>query len=442
METKSLKKSISFVQTISLVIGTIIGSGIFLKSGIVFKNAGSPMKGILAWIIGGVVTLCSALTIAEIAGAIPKSGGLYVYLEELYGEKVGFLLGWVQSIISYPASTAALAIAFAGFASFFVKMTDTQTTLLAIGVLLLVLFMNILSTKYGGIIQTVSTIGKLVPIVLIILVGFFKGEVGSPISTFSAVGNASLGAAVLGTLWAYDGWIGATNVADEMKNPKKDLPKALILGVSSVIAVYCIFNFVILKVLSFDGAIASAEPATDVAIKLFGTMGGTFIVIGIMVSVFGTLNGYLMTGGRVPFVMGTKGQLPFSNFLGKVHPKFSTPSNALIVQAVLSIAYICSGSFETLTNMLVFVLWIFFVLGVISIFILRKKSKNGEYKQDGYKVPLYPIVPLIGIVGGIYILGSTIMDSPMNSIIGIVITLLGLPVFFYIKSKNKDKSTN
>lgn len=432
MEEKNLKKSISFLNALTLVIGTIIGSGIFLKIGVVFKNSGSSFMGLMAWVIGGVISLCSALTIAEVGSAIPKTGGLYVYLEELYDEKLGFLFGWVQTIIVCPASVAALAIAFANFGVFFLPMTNTQIKIFASIVLLVVLGFNVMGTKYGGIIQVVSTFGKLLPILAIVTIGFFKGTVGNAISLSDVSIGVGFGTAILGTLWAYDGWIYVTNMAGELKNPKKDLPRSIIIGVTFVIFIYAIFNFVLLKIIPFNEIIATREPAADAAIILFGKGGAIFVVLGIMVSVFGTLNGYLMSGGRVPFAMAERGQLPFYKFISKVHPKFNTPSNSLILEALLAVGYILSGSFNRLTDMIVFVLWIFFTLGVFSIFILRKRHKD---KERTYTVPLYPITPIVGILGGLYIIISTINNDTINSLTGIGITLLGLPVYYFLRYK-------
>ncbi|WP_346929710.1 amino acid permease [Clostridium sp.] len=432
MTQKTLKKSVTFIEAIAIVVGMIIGSGIFLKPSIVFNDAGSPIMGIMAWIVGGIITLASALTIAEIASSIPKTGGLYVYLEELYGEVWGFLLGWVQTVISYPASGAALAIAFSTYATFFIPMNDLEQKLLAVGILVFVIIMNIISTKYGGVIQTVSTVGKLVPIVAIIIFGLISGETHDFRSVTVMTEGAGFGAAVLGTLWAYDGWIGVTNIAGELKNPEKEMPKAIIFGVTSVIFVYSLINIAMVNVIPIENIVASTTPASDVAVALFGNGGAAFITAGIIVSVFGAMNGYLLTGARVPLAMGQRKQLPYSTQLGKIHKKFGTPTNALILEGVLAIVYIFSGTFNTLTDLLIFVLWIFFVMGVFGIFRLRKKVPADK---RSYKVPLYPFIPLVGILGGTYILYSTIISAPLNSIIGIGIALAGLPIFYYLKRK-------
>ncbi len=426
-----LKKSITMLEAMAIVVGMIIGSGVFLKPGIVLQNAGTPLLAIVAWVAGGIITLASALTIAEIAVAIPKSGGLYTYLKDLYGEPVGFLLGWVQTVISYPASVAAQAIAFATCVDDFIPITPWQQKFVGIGVLAFILLMNVISTKCGGVIQVVATIGKLIPIAAIIVFGFLHSSSFSLGTNEVITGGSGLGVAILGTLWAYEGWISVTNMSEEMKKPK-DLPKVISLGVLFVVLVYAIFNIAVFRALPLEAIVASSNPAADAAVALFGKKGAMFISAGIMVSVFGALNGFLMTGARIPFAMGSEKMLPCSDALSKVHPKFQTPTNALLIEAVLAVIYILSGSFNTLTDLLVFVLWIFFTMGVIGIFILRKRQKPVE---GAYKVPLYPIVPVIGILGGAYILISTLVADPIQSLIGIGITLVGVPVYIIISKK-------
>lgn len=434
---KALKKEIGLKEAITMVIGIVIGSGIFFKASAVFKNAGSPTLGILAWLIGGIITIASALTVAEIGAAIPKTGGIFVYLKELYSEKWAFLFGWVQTLIYVPGVAAALSIVFVTQATYFVPLTAVQQKLLAIFMIFFIVFINILSTKLGSKVQFVATIAKLIPIFVIIVFGLFKGQADSFGAASSATGSAGLagfGAAILGTLWAYDGWVSVGNMAGELKNPKKDIPKAIIIGLTSTILVYILINIAIVKIMPVADVIASAKPASDAAVVLFGNAGAGLIAAGIMISIFGALNGYLMTGVRVPFAMAQDKLFPFAKFFGKVDEKRGTPINAFIFAAVLASAYVLSGSFETLTNLAVFVMWIFFVMTVAGIFILRTKHKNVERP---YTVPLYPIVPLIGVAGGIYILISTLLTDTAYALYGIGITLLGLPVYMLIKRKIK-----
>jgi APA family basic amino acid/polyamine antiporter len=413
----------------------VIGSGIFFKPSIVFKNAGSPSLGILAWIAGGIVTMASGLTIAEIAAAIPKTGGVFVYLKELYGEKTAFLFGWVQTVIYVPGSSAALAIILATQATNFVPMSGIQQKLFAILMIFIITTANVLSTRLASKIQFVATIAKLIPIFIIIALGIIKGTAHSfslPVGTATA--GAGFGAAMLGTLWAYDGWVGVSNIAGELKNPKKDIPKSIILGVSVIIIVYVLFNLAVLNVVPISEIVKSNTVASDVATVLFGNFGSLFITAGILISIFGTLNGYLMTGVRIPFAMAQDKLLPFDKFLGKVNDKYQTPLNAFIFEAILACLYVFSGSFDTLTDLVIFVLWIFFTMAVAGIFILRTKHKELDRP---YKVPFYPIVPLVGIIGGIYILISTLLTNTTNALTGLAITLIGLPVYWYITKKNK-----
>ena len=427
MQNATMKKSVTALETTAIVVGMIIGSGIFLKPGIVLKNAGSETMSLVAWVAGGVITLASALSIAEIASAIPKSGGLYTYMAELYGGRAAFLLGWVQAVVSYPASVAAQAIAFATYTACFFPMGGLQQKLVGVAALAFLLTMNIISTKCGGVVQVLATVGKLVPVAAIIAVGLACGPAAaSGVQPAAGGAYAGFGAAILGTLWAYDGWIGVTNMAGEVKNPSKVLPKVICGGVLFVIAVYAAFNLAIFRVLPQSAIIASATPGADAARALFGESGGAFLTAGIVVSTFGALNGYLMTAARVPQVMGEKGEFPFAKMLGKIHPKLRTPVNALIFQSVLAVVYIFSGTFNTLTDLLVFVLWIFFTMGVFGVFILRRR---GKLPEGTYRVPLFPVTPVVGIAGGVYILVSTIVGDPVRSLVGIAITLVGLPVY-------------
>lgn len=435
---KTLKKEIGLLEAITVVIGVVIGSGIFFKASSVFKSAGTPTLGILAWVAGGLITMASALTVAEIATAIPKTGGMFAYLKELYGEKWAFLFGWMQTLIYVPGVAAALSIVFVTQATYFIpSMTGTQQKLLAIFMLFFIMGINVLSTKLGSKVQLVATIGKLVPIFVIIVFGLLKGTASSftaPVSGGVSVGAAGFGAAMLGTLWAYDGWIGVGNMAGELKRPKKDLPTSIILGLFITIVVYILINIAIVKIMPISSVIASKKPASDAAVILFGNGGASLIAAGIMVSIFGALNGYLMTGVRIPFAMAQDNLFPFAKFFGKVNEKFETPLNTFIFEIILACFYVLSGSFDTLTNLAVFVMWIFFVMTVAGVFILRSKHKDLERP---YKVPLFPLVPLIGIVGGIYILISTLITDTSSSLYGIGITLIGLPVYFYIRKKMK-----
>ncbi|KRU27511.1 amino acid permease [Clostridium sporogenes] len=428
---ENLQKNLGLFDAIAIVIG----SGIFFKPAIVFKNAGSPILGILAWLAGGVITIASGLTVAEIAAAILKTGGIFVYIKELYGEKFAFLLGWVQSIVYIPGSAAALSIILSIQITSFIPLTAIEQKVLAIAFIIFIMILNIISTKLVSKMQGVISIAKLIPIIAIIALGFIKGTAKGDILNISSSSTVSgFGAALLGTLWAYDGWISVGNMAGELKNPKKDLPRSIIIGLGTTIVVYVLINLALINIMPMGAIITSEKPASDAAVVLLGSTGAKIISAGILISIFGALNGYLMTGVRIPLAMSQDRSIPFSKYFSKVHEKSGTPVNAFIFETVLACLYVLSGSFNVLTDLVMFVLWIFFTMAVTGIFVLRTKFKHLDRP---YKVPLYPLVPLIGIIGSGYIIISTLITNTFYALCGIGITLLGLPVYSYIKKQNK-----
>lgn len=432
-DCEGLRRELGFMDAILIVIGMVIGSGIFFRPASVIKNAGAPGLGVLAWAAGGLITMAAGLSVAEVAAAIPQTGGLFIYLKKLYGERWAFLLGWVQTFIYVPGSVAGLAIYFSNQATAFINFTRAQQILLAISMIFLVCIANVISTKFGGKLQVVVTIAKLVPIIAIVLFGLLNGTAHSYTPLASTASTAAgFGTALLGTMWAYDGWIGVGNIAGELKNPSRDLPRSIIIGLFSIIIVYVLVNLAVLNILPADVLTASEKPVSDAAVQLFGNGGGAFISAGIMISIFGALNGYLLAGARIPFAMGQSNLIPFSGFFGKVSRGRGTPTNALVFEAILAAVYALTGSADRLTDLAVFVLWIFFVMAVAGVFILRKKHKD---IARPYRVPLYPFVPIIGIAGGVYILISTLFTNTANALYGMGITLIGFPVYIYISSK-------
>ncbi len=430
MGSHELKKEIGFFTALTLVIGTVIGSGVFFKPQAVFEATGTAGLGLLAWLLGGIITICGGLTTAELSAAIPETGGMVAYMRKAYGDMTAYLLGWAQTVVYFPANIAALSIIFGTqFANLF-GVADSIIVPVAIIVSLFLMLMNFLGAKMGGTIQSVSTIAKLVPLVLIIIFGLLnESEVAFrlfPINVEEHPFLTSLGSGLVATMFSYDGWIHVGNIAGEMKNPKKDLPRAIILGLSIVMIVYLIINVAYLFVMPAAALAATATPASDVANVIFGNIGGKFITIGILISVFGTINGYTMTGMRIPYIMAVENKLPFSNWFAKLS-KSGVPYNAGIFIVGIAIIMMFSGQFNQLTDMLIFVIWIFYTLTFIAVFILRKKEP--EHPRP-YKIPLYPLVPIIAIIGGCFILINTLVTQPVNAGIGLLLTAIGLPVYY------------
>lgn len=434
--TNQLKKSINSFEAMLYVIGFVIGSGIFLKPSIVLSNAGSSAEALLVWVGGGLIAITAALTVGELAAYIPKVGGMHAYLIELYGDTFGFLYGWTESLIACPGSSAALSIAFATFATFFIPMDDWQLKELAIFMIVLITAAQIISTRFGVWLQTLSTIGKLVPIVAIVIFGLANGTVNDiSFSTEGITQGKGLGAALLGVIWAYDGWLAVCTLGSEMKNSEKSLPKAIVAGVAFVIIVYILFNICIFSVLPATAIVAAKKIGVDVSVILFGSWGTIFITIGMLLSVFGALNAQVAVGTRYAFAMGTRDQVPGSKVLAAINPKFATPVNSILFHSIVSIFFIFTGTFNSITDLVIFTIWIFYTIGIAGIFILRKKTPRNP---NLYHVPLFPLIPILAIAGGGFMIFSTITSSFSHAMSGIGLTLIGLPIYYY----NKRKSTN
>ncbi|MEH6888787.1 amino acid permease [Bacillus sp. JJ864] len=427
------KNKIGLTVALSIVVGTIIGSGVFMKPGKVLDYAGSSNMAIFAWVVGGILTLASGLTVAEIGAQIPKNGGLYTYLEEIYGKFWGYLSGWMQTLVYGPAIIGTLGLYFSSLLLNFFHIDKVWNLPIAIGTVVFLGVVNSIGTKYGGIVQTVTTIGKMIPIVLIIVMGFWKGnsDVFNVVVPESA--NQSIGMAILATLFAYDGWILLASIGGEMKNPTKLLPKALTVGILVVTAAYVLINMALLNVLPAPQIVTLSENATATAADmLLGQYGGKLISIGVIVSIFGCLNGKILTFPRIPVSMAERGQLPFSKFISKINDKFQTPANAIFVEILLGIILMLISDPNELSEISVFIIYIFYVMTFIGVFILRKR--NAGQKRE-YSVPLYPIVPALAILGSLFVIGSAIINDPIRCFLSIGIVLTGLPVYWYLNKK-------
>ena len=290
MENKQLEKSLGVAAALSTVVGMVIGGGVFFKPQAVYEiTGGGPGLGMIAWVLAGIMTITAGLTAAEVSAAIPKTGGMMVYIEEIYGKKLGFLTGWMQSVLFFPATIAAISVMFGQQAAILLG-NESLVIPMTVGVILLIGVLNTFGSKTSGAIQTVSTVCKLIPLVLIIVFGFIKGGGNNPIVQPLVAEGISptgvIGQLLVAILFAYDGWINVGAIAGEMKNPGKDLPKAIVGGLSLVMGVYVVINLAYLWVLPASELANVASPASAVAEHLFGPMGGKFITVGILISLF------------------------------------------------------------------------------------------------------------------------------------------------------------
>lgn len=436
-ENNELRRSLGFGSAISIVIGTIIGSGIFFKQASILDSAGSSTMAIAAWVFGGVITLTAGLTIAEIGAQMPYTGGLYVYVENLYGRICGFLAGWMQVIVYGPAIIASVA----GFMSIMItnlfgidakwRIPVALITIIAIGL------MNFLENNVAAAFSVITTIGKMIPIAAIIIFGLFWGHQDALGQTVSEVNRSAggFGVAVLATLFGYDGWILIANLGGEMKNPQKLLPKAIILGISSVLVIYTLITIGIFRFIPANMIHSLGENTTSyLATKAFGDIGGKLLSIGIIISMMGTLNGKIITFPRIVYAMARRGDLPFSRLLSYVTPKGKAPIIATVFIIILATIMMLFFDPDHLSDLCVFTIYCFYLMTFFGIFILRKKNKKRPFST-----PLYPLVPFIAIGGGVFVLISELFNDPAGVLLFVGIVVIGLPVLYVVKRMDSKR---
>ncbi|MCT0957603.1 amino acid permease [Weissella cibaria] len=439
-EQNKLNRTMTLLPAFSTVMGTVIGAGVFFKASSVASATGSTSMSIFVWILGGLISLAAGLTGAELAAALPQTGGMLVYIERAYGKLPSYLLGWAQIIVYFPASVAAKGVIFGTqVANLFHLSTNA---IIPAGVLAVasVFLINLLGSKVAGQFQSITLFFKLIPLALIVIFGLLQPG-GVDVSLFPVTPGAhtggwatAIGGGLLATMYAYDGWIHVGNIAGEMKNPSRDLPRAITGGLLGIMVIYVLVNFVYLHSLPFGAIAGNENTSMDVASHIFGGFGGKLITIGILVSIYGTLNGYTMTGMRLPYAMALENELPFSKQLRQLN-RFQIPYVAGIFQLVLAIALMFVGGFDTLTDMLIFVIWLFYTLVFVAVIKLRITEPD---LPRPYKVPLYPVVPIIGILGGLFIIVMTLISEFQLAVIGLLLTLAGLPLYFYMQKRKRQ----
>ncbi len=480
-EKITLLRGLGLIAAISIIIGNVIGTGVFLKARVMTCNVGSPTWVLIAWIAAGFLSLAGALTYAELSAMKPQAGGEYVFLRDAYGRVSSFLYGWMQIFIAKTGSQAAVAVAFAiglnDFLNGSLRQTLVQTSIFGssfeitslqiIAVMIIVIFttINCASVSFGGQIATALT-GVKIALIAFVGIGAFVWVTGGDFANFSLMNTggtcegvsdsvrvggegytfmAGFGAAMLGALWGYDGWNNLTLVAGEVKDPHRNIPIALIGGTAFIMIVYILIHIAYFYVLD-PTTIASVSKDSSVAkvvverffsgdIKTFATgFAVALFTVGLMISSIGTLHTSILTGARVPYAMAHDGVM-FSA-MGKLSEATRVPITALLVQGVWACILALSGSFDTLTDYVIFGSWIFYALVTSSVFVFRRKMPNAErpYKTFGY-----PVVPILFLLVAGWLILNTLWTSPKQSFFGIFLILIGLPVYYYL-TKGKPET--
>ena len=413
------------------VIGGIIGSGVFLGPEVVAARVGSAGLTLAAWIAGGIIALAGALTFGELGARRPRAGGGYVYLREAFGPLPAFLYGWALLLVIATGATAAVAVTFASYAVPLLGLSPSARLPLAIGAIVVVSAVNYVGVRPAAVTQNVFTVLKLAALAALIVAGLWF----SPSTAFHrppppstapvgmwAVGVA-LGAALVPVLFAYGGWQQTNFIAEELVAPERDLPRALVLGVVGVVAVYLLVNVAYLRVLGAAGLAASTAPAADVMARVVGPGGTRLISAGIAVSTFGFLNLVILVTPRVFQTMAADGL--FLTRLAALHPIYRTPAGAIVFMGAWSIVLALSGTYGQLLDYVVFGDWIFFGLTGASLFIYRARDWGGV----GFRVPAYPWTAALFVLAAAYVVASSAIANPRNALIGTALLGLGVPVY-------------
>ena len=409
-----------------IVVGGIIGGGIFLNPGIAAQRTESGLALLLVWVGAGVLTLIGALCYAELGARRPHAGGSYVYLREAFGSLAGFLFGWTMLLVIYSGSAAAVATIFASYASGVFGLPPGTIKPLAAGALVFVAGINLFGLKLGAQVQNLFTLLKLLAVAVLVVCGLFlAGANGAGVlATDPARGNVGFIGAALPVLFAYSGFTYLNNLAGEVREPQRTLPRSLFMGMLLVIAAYALVNVAYLAVLGHAGLAASTTPAADVMNRVFGPIGAKLIAIGIAVSTLGFCNITLVAGARVLQVMGADGL--FFRSVAKLHPQHRTPNVALLLLSGWAVLLALSGSYGQLLDYATFGDWLACALGVATLFWYRRT----QGAEASFRVPGYPLLPLIfvGVVGWVVI--ETMRSNPVNAGIGVLIMVAGVPVYY------------
>lgn len=437
---EQLKKEIGLFGGVSILLGIMVGSGIFfIGSYVLYRLEMSLGLALLAWVIGGIITLFSGLTYAELGAMYPETGGYYVYLREGYGRPVAFLSGFMNFMLTSSGSIAALSFAFAFILSFIVPLNTLQMKLIAAFVIVLLSGLNFFGVKTGERVQKLFLIAKLIPIVGLMVMGLFLGKEPvdlsltptNPVSMMKLLSMIGLG--VIATFWAYEGWTNLNTVTGEMKNVKRNLPLALLIAAISATVLYTLFNYAIFRVLGQANIIdqltnpagANIYLGTASAMTMIGNIGQTFVIVTMLIAVFGAVNGVILVFPRVYYAMSKDGL--FLPAFSSVHPKYHTPYIAIIGSGIMGIVLLIFD-LESLITMVAFGGLIFNTLIFFSLFIFRYKYPQ---KARPYRVWGYPFVPLFAIISMLVLLYVTFTQDIQSALIGSAVVLLGLP-FYYL----------
>lgn len=420
----------------AVLVGSVIGSGIFRVPSAIATEVGSVGAVMLVWVAGAMVALFGALTIAELASIFPRTGGIYVFLKETYGPIPAFLFGWTQLLVIRPSALGAISLIFAEYLHYLVPEElkgFVPVRVVAAAAIIGLAVANIRSVTWGAFVQNASTVAKVLALLGLALLAFLLGDGGSGALSssvsFAPLSWGGFGVAVIAVLWAYDGWADLTFMAGEVRDPGRTLPRALLGGTLAIVGVYLLVNLAYLYLLPVEEMAGSKLVATAAAEKIFMTAGASVVAAMVMVSAFGALNGSTMTGPRIFFAMADDGL--FFRPIAGVHSKYQTPYMAIGLAAALGVIYVSVRSFEQLADAFILGIWPFYILAVGAVFILRRRRPDLERP---YRTVGYPVVPLVFMLASIAMLLNSLIRQPGTTMISFGVIAAGIPAYHIWRS--------
>jgi len=431
-----LKRAIGLPHATAMVAGTIIGASIFVQPSEITGQVPSVGGVFLVWLAAGVLTFFGALVCAELASIFTQSGGVYIYLKEAYSPGVGFLWGWGMFWSIHSGIIAAIAVIFAQYLGFFIPFGNVGIKAAAIAAIFGISAINYFGVKQGSMVQTLFTLGKVVAIIFIVIMGFSLGSRMPDHYTAQSIVDNEISLnhfflALVAGLFAFGGWHMVTYNSEETVNPRRTIPRALMLGTIIVTLCYIALNAAYMYVLPLDVVASSKRIAADAADALLGYGGGSFMSSLVIFSTFGALSGIVLCGPRVYYAMAKDGLL--FHWLGTVHPRYLTPHRAIIIQAAWSAILVATGTYKELFTRVVYTEWIFFAFMAFGLFLLRRRSNI--IRQ--YKIWGYPVVPAVFIISSLAIVANQVLSDPRESVIGLSIIFAGIPVYLLWAKKIK-----
>ncbi|MBI3110460.1 MAG: amino acid permease [Ignavibacteriales bacterium] len=437
-----LRRELTLFDSTMINVGSIIASAIFIVPAAVAGHLPSGPLMMAVWIVGGIISLFGAVTIAELGGMMPRAGGQYVFLAEIYGPLWGFLYGWSAFVVIISAAISAIAVAFATYLGYFFPLSGMEIKIIAIASIAVLTVMNCFGVKLGAIVQNGFTLLKIAALGVLILLCLFLtgGETSILSSSLPAMPLTSLAGpmvlAMIAVLWAYDGWIEVTFIAGEVRDPQTNIHRSLIIATLIVIVMYVLANLGYLAVLPIEAMASSQLVASDAAAAVLGSAGAAFVAGAVVLSTFGANNGYVITGARIYYAMAKEG-LFFRSF-GKVHPRFKTPIPSLIGQGVWASVLVLTGSYEQLFTYVVFASWIFYAMACYGVILLRKRMPDVPRPYSAWG---YPSTAIIFILFALLLVVLAVIESPGDALIGTVMIASGIPAYYYWSHRKNNERT-